>query len=138
MLSSLLPSNFAGQAILLAALCAAMLLFVVFVHRRVSAQNRRLSTAIDNMSQGLNVFDAQGRITLLNRRYLEMYKLSPDIVKPGCTLKELLQHRKDTGIFSGEVEPYCRKIMDDVTQGKRMSHYVQASDGRIVLAKNEP
>jgi methyl-accepting chemotaxis protein len=36
------------------------------------------------MSQGLNMFDAQGRITLLNRRYLEMYKLSPEIVKPGA------------------------------------------------------
>ena len=84
------------------------------------------------------MFDAEGRITLLNRRYLEMYKLSPDIVKPGCSLQRLLQHRKDTGLFAGEVEPYCRKIIDDVTHGKRMSHYVQASDGRIVLAKNEP
>jgi PAS domain-containing protein len=32
------------------------------------------------MSQGLNMFDAQGRITLLNRRYLQMYKLAPEIV----------------------------------------------------------
>ena len=49
-------------------------------------QNRRLSSALNNMSQGLNMFDAQGRIILLNKRYLQMYKLSPDVVKPGCTL----------------------------------------------------
>src|SRR5476649_1721829 len=29
-------------------------------------------------------------------------------------------------------------LLDDVAQRKRMQHYVQASDGRIVLAKNEP
>jgi len=138
MLSSSLPSTFAGQTILLAGLCAVALAAIVLMYRRLRAQNRHLLTAINNMSQGLNVFDAQGRITLLNQRYLDMYKLSPDIVKPGCSLRRLLQHRKDTGLFAGEVEPYCRKIMDDVAAGNPMVHYVQASDGRIVLAKNQP
>ena len=138
MLSSSLPSTFAGQTILLAGLCAVALAAIVLMYRRLRAQNRHLLTAINNMSQGLNVFDAQGRITLLNQRYLDMYKLSPDIVKPGCSLRRLLQHRKDTGLFAGEVEPYCRKIMDDVAKGNPMVHYVQASDGRIVLAKNQP
>ena len=54
-------------------------------------KNRRLSTALNNMSQGLNMFDAHGRIILLNKRYLEMYKLSPDVVKPSCTLKLLIE-----------------------------------------------
>jgi len=138
MLSSILLSTFLGQTILLAGLSTAALAGIAVAYRRLRVQNGHLLTAIDNMSQGLNVFDARGHITLLNRRYLEMYKLSADIVKPGCTLQNLLQHRKDTGIFAGEVEPYCRKIMDDVSHGKRLSHYVPASDGRIVLAKNEP
>ena len=124
--------------ILIAAVCVGALAFAAFLHRRQTMHFSRLSTAVDNMSQGLNVFDAQGRITLLNRRYLDMYKLSPEIVKPGCTLRQLLQHRKETGLFNGDVEPYCRKIIDEMTQGKVMFHYVQASDGRIVLAKNQP
>jgi len=122
---------------LLAGLCFAALVLVAIVHRRLNAQNRRLSTALNNMSQGLNMFDQQGRITLLNRRYLEMYKLSPDIVKPGCTLHALIQHRKDTGLFSGDVTAYCKKIMDGIGKGDSSQHYVQASDGRVVLAKNE-
>jgi methyl-accepting chemotaxis protein len=133
-----LISSVAGQALLLAGLCAVALAFAGMTYRRQAKQNRQLTTAIDNMSQGLNVFDKYGRITLLNRRYLDMYKLSPDVVKPGCSLQQLIQHRKDTGIFKGEVEAYCRTILDDVSHGKRISHYVQASDGRIVLAKNEP
>ena len=50
----------------------------------------------------------------------------------------MLQHKKETGVFTGEVEPYCRKILDEMSRGKEMLHYVQASDGRIVLAKNQP
>src|SRR5665213_707253 len=126
-----------STAMLLAGLCFAALVLVAIVHRRLNAQNRRLSTALNNMSQGLNMFEQQGRITLLNRRYLEMYKLSPDIVKPGCTLHALIQHRKDTGLFSGDVTAYCKKIMDGIGKGDSSQHYVQASDGRVVLAKNE-
>jgi methyl-accepting chemotaxis protein len=119
------------------AVCIAALMLNIILHRRLRAQNRRLSTALNNMSQGLNMFDEQGHITLLNRRYLEMYKLSPDIVKPGCTLHALIQHRKDTGLFSGDVAAYCKKILDGIGKGESSQHYVQASDGRIVLAKNE-
>ena len=138
MFSSLLPSTAVGQAVLLAAFCLAALAFAGLLYYRQLARFDRLATALDNMSQGLNVFDAHGRITLLNRRYLEMYNLSPAIVKAGCTMVQLIQHRKDTGLFKGEVETYCAKIMDEVKQGKSMEHHVQASDGRTVLAKNQP
>ena len=133
-----LPSTDGGTIALLIGLPIAALGIVAFAYQRVRMQNRRLAEAIENMSQGLNMFDAQGRITLVNRRYIEMYKLSPDIVKPGCTLHRLIQHRKDTGLFTGEVEPYCRKIMDCASRGGDTTFYVQASDGRIVFVKNEP
>jgi PAS domain S-box-containing protein len=138
MLESFLPSSTAGEALLLAALPVAVLCAVALWHRRLKTQNRRLVNAIDNMSQGLCMFDAQGTITLVNRRYLEMYSLRPKVVKPGCSFRELIEERKTTGLFSGDVEAYTQKILGDMAQGKRMQHYVQASDGRIVLAKNQP
>ena len=138
MLASLLPSTAVGQALLLAALAIAALVLVDIWHRRAGAHNRRLSTALDNMSQGLCMFDAQGRIVLRNRRYIEMYKLSPQIVRPGCSLHALIRHRKDTGLFSGDVDAYCRKILDEAEKGNSTLFYVQSSDGRDVLARNEP
>lgn len=138
MFTYVLPSTVAGQAALLASLAVVTFALAAVVHGRLRLQNRRLSSALNNMSQGLNMFDAQGRIILLNTRYLQMYKLSPEIVKPGCTLKRLIEYRKETGLFSGDVDSYVQKIFDAMAQGKSQSHYVQASDGRIVLAKNEP
>ena len=123
---------------LLASVCLAALAVVAVVHRRLAVRNRQLTNAIDNMSQGLNMFDAQGRIMLVNRRYLDMYKLSPDIVKPGCTLRQLILHRNETGLFVDDVDAYVQKIFDSVKYGSSAPHYVQASDGRIVHAKNEP
>ena len=103
MFSMILPSTAAGVMLLLAVSGLAALAFAGFLHRSQTSRFRSLSDAVDNMSQGLNVFDAQGRITLLNRRYLDMYNLSPEIVKPGCSLTQLLQHRKETGLFKGDV-----------------------------------
>ena len=138
MLSSILPSTFAGQALLLATPCVAALAFVGAWYHRAAAKKRRLSTAVDNMSQGLLTYDAQDRIVLLNRRYIDLHKVSPKIVQPGCSLHDLIQHRKETGVFSGDVDSYCQKIFDGVAKGQSTQAYVQASDGRIVLAKNEP
>ncbi len=133
----LLPSTAAGQTVLVACLIIAILCLLAVLHRRLQVQNHRLGNAIDNMSQGLCMFDAQARIVVCNSRYIEMYKLSPQVVRPGCTLRELIQHRKDTGLFSGDVDAYCATILEGVSKGSK-GIYVQASDGRIVLAKNEP
>jgi len=138
MFASFLPSTVASQITLIASACFAVLAVVCIFYRRLQVQNSRLSTALNNMSQGLNMFDAQGRITLLNPRYLEMYRLSPEVVKPGCSLKRLIEYRKETGLFAGDVDSYVKNILDAMAQGKSLEHYVKASDGRIVLAKNEP
>ncbi len=103
---------------------------------RLRAQNRRLRDAIDNMSQGLSMFDAQTRIVLVNRRYLEMYKLSPDIVKPGCTLRELIQHRKETGLFVDDVDAYCQRIIDSMQNGASTPH-LRAGERRPHRARQE-
>jgi methyl-accepting chemotaxis protein len=133
-----LPADATGHAVLVAGLSLSVLLFAAFAYLRAGKKNRLFSTALDNMSQGLCMFDPQTRIVVRNRRYLEMYGLSQDIVKPGCTLKELIQHRKNTGLFTGDVDAYCKQILNDVRSGEIKAIYVPASDGRIVLAKNVP
>jgi PAS domain-containing protein len=108
-----------------------------FWYRRLATKNRRLSIAVGNISQGLLMFDAQGRIVLQNRRYIDMSNLSLEIVRPSCSLHDFIRHRKDTGLFTGDVDAYCHGILDGAGKGVSTQFYVQASDGRIVLAKNE-
>ncbi len=130
--------NTTAGVMLAAALCIVALAATGVIYRRRQAGNSRMIDALDNMSQGLCMFDAKTRIVVVNSRYLEMYSLSPEVVKPGCTLKQLIRHRKDTGLFTGDVDSYCEQIVEDMRAGKSGGIYVQASDGRIVLAKNVP
>jgi methyl-accepting chemotaxis protein len=84
------------------------------------------------------MFDGRGRIVLTNSRYMEMYRLSPEVVKPGCSLHDLMVERQKTGLFKGDINAYCADILQRARKGNDMGAYVPASDGRIVLAKNEP
>src|SRR6187549_2933616 len=95
-------------------------------------QNTRLDTALNNMSQGLCMFNANEEIVVFNRRFLEMYKLSPQVVKPGCTLRALLQHRKEVGLLDAEPDEYYRGIIDDIRQGKTTNWVVKTTAGRLI------
>jgi len=97
------------------------------------------NAAMNNMSQGLVMFDSSARLIVCNRRYLEMYGLSPKIVRPGCTLRELLDHRIATGqFFSDDFEQYMSEILSGVDQGTVFSKITNLPDGRIICIMNHP
>jgi PAS domain-containing protein len=95
-----------------------------------------VTDAIDHMSQGLCMFDKSARIIICNQQYLRIYKLSPQIVKPGCTPRGLIEHRRETGLFTGDTEAYCRQILDSGATGKTSDWSINVGDGRIVHAIN--
>ena len=90
----------------------------VVVGRRMRMKIRRFTAALNNMSQGLCMFDASARIVVCNRQYLRMYNLSPDVVKPGCTLLELMQHRQQTGFLTRDPQQYVAEILESIAAGK--------------------
>ena len=52
-------------------------------------EEQMLHTVLDNMSQGVVMFDSQMQLIFCNQRYVEMYGLSADVAQPGCSLREL-------------------------------------------------
>jgi diguanylate cyclase (GGDEF)-like protein/PAS domain S-box-containing protein len=106
--------------------------------QRLALEKRRLDIAINNMPQGLLLYDAAGQIVVCNRRYLEMYGLSPDVVKPGCSFRELIAHRKETGSFKGDAEEYCLSVFSKVSEGKVTESVVETADGRSIQVVNQP
>jgi diguanylate cyclase (GGDEF)-like protein len=73
---------------------------------------------------------------ICNKRYIEMYGLSADIVKPGCSFHDVIAHRKDTGSFVGDVERYVGRVLRDI--GQRNAMVITTPDGRAVQVVNEP
>ena len=105
---------------------------------KLLAQKIQIDTAVNNMLHGLLMFDAQARLVLCNQRYIEMYRLSPEVVKPGCTLRELIDHRKEVGLFSEDPEAYCREILEQVRKGEISTRLFELPDGRTVEGVNRP
>jgi diguanylate cyclase (GGDEF)-like protein len=106
--------------------------------RRLALEKERLDTAINNMAQGLLLFDSDARIVLSNRRYLEMHNLPADAVKPGCHFRDLIAYRKKVGSFKGDVDEFCATVLRNVAQNKVTHHIIEAKDGRWVEIVSQP
>ena len=63
--------------------------------RRIQERDLQLVTAVNNMSHGIVMFDANERLVVCNGRYIDMYGLSRDVVKPGVTLRDLMAPQGD-------------------------------------------
>ena len=81
---------------------------------------------------GLLLFDADQRLVLANDRYIEMFDVSREVVKPGQTLRDIVQHRKDTGSFIGDVEQYCTNFVENIRTKESDRATISAGDGKII------
>jgi PAS domain-containing protein len=95
-------------------------------------QKRQLDTALNNMRHGLLLFDADRRVVVINRSYLEMCGLSPEQAKPGCTVRELLELRAANGTFAGDIDAY---ITTQVVRGLADAVF-EIPDGRSIRIVN--
>jgi diguanylate cyclase (GGDEF)-like protein/PAS domain S-box-containing protein len=104
--------------------------------RKLSEKSQHLDTAVNNMTQGLLLFDSTQRLVICNKRYIEMYGLSADVIKPGCSFRDVIVHRHLTGSFQGEVERYVNLVLRDVSVRNTM--VITTPDGRSIQVVNEP
>jgi len=136
-----------GIGTLLVIICSVFLLRALANHikRLVSSEaaladeQGKVDAALSTMSQGLVMFDSSARLVVCNQRYLKMYGLSPDIVRSGCTLRELLSHRAKIGsVVSDDPEQYITELLGAIGQGKIFNKITTLPDGRIISVANHP
>ncbi|WP_128933517.1 EAL domain-containing protein [Bradyrhizobium zhanjiangense] len=136
----ILISVAASSALAIAGVLIAIVRKLLEQHRlsreRLTLEKQRLDRAVNNMTQGLLLFDAERRLVICNQRYIEMYGLSVETVKPGCSFDDIIAHRKATGSFTGNVDDYVARVLRDIHL--RNSMVVDTSDGRSIQIVNEP
>lgn len=106
--------------------------------RELQSANAHIDAALQNMSQGLCMFDGSGRLVLRNERYIRLYNLSADVIKPGCTLLEMLEHRKQRGSFMNDPIEYDIKIRAAARNREKINFTVELQDGRVIEVVNQP
>lgn len=93
----------------------------------LEAMNVRFDAALNNMSQGLCMFDAEQKVVVSIARYGEIYHLGHDQIKPGTSLRQILQYRQEKGTnFAVVPEAYLEK------NGRAAKEVRELADGRVV------
>jgi diguanylate cyclase (GGDEF)-like protein/PAS domain S-box-containing protein len=107
--------------------------------RTLQEQNARFNVALNHMTQGLNMFDTAARLVLHNERYLHMYRLSPNNIKPGCTIRDLVQQRIAAGtFFTVDPEKYIVDLSASMDKKNPISTTMDLTDGRVINVISQP
>src|SRR5689334_86117 len=102
-------------------------------------ENIKLDAALQNMSQGLVMFDRDGKLIVCNQKYAELYRLPPHLIRPGVSHKRILEHRLGTGVVAESNS--VRFVRDRTTEGVPKSpadSIVELADGRTLLVALRP
>ena len=108
------------------------------IRRKLREQNARLNGAINNMIQGLCMFDAENRLVVWNERYVNMYSIDPKRIWPGCTIRDLLDARVAVGTFPLDPARYDADLRHALKEGETFTMNIELADGRMIAVVNQP
>jgi diguanylate cyclase (GGDEF)-like protein len=106
--------------------------------KSLDTQNRRFSAALENMSHGLAIFDAELRIVTCNKRYLEIYRLPADIVGPGTPLLRIAELRVAAGTAPTELPDFVAYVRTATSPPERFVQTSQLANGRFIQITRSP
>ncbi|HZC96276.1 MAG TPA: EAL domain-containing protein, partial [Bradyrhizobium sp.] len=123
-----------------AVIIIAMSLLASVIERRSKSELHRqkvvLDTALENMSQGLCMFDAEGRILLFNERYGEMMGRT-GLPLTGRLLTDVLQDQKSLGQWDGDPEAFSAGLVAEARAGNTATRTV-VKNGRTIRIVDQP
>jgi diguanylate cyclase (GGDEF)-like protein len=105
-----------------------------FLLHKQALEKQRLDIAVNNMTHGLLLFDSSAQLVIWNQRYVEMYGISPDVLKRGASFRDITAHRKQTGSFEGDIDGYCAAVQ----RNKSLINITTTAQGRTIQIANNP
>jgi len=101
-------------------------------------ENVRLDGALNNMNQGLCMFDTENQLVVWNERYVRMYRIDPKRIWLGCTIRDLLDARIAAGTFPLDPGRYDADLRLALREGKAFTLTIELPDGRVIAVVNQP
>src|SRR3954462_733464 len=99
--------------------------------------NRRVDIALNNMTHGLCMFDAEQKLIVCNKTYVQMYDLTPALSKPGTLLQMIENYRASIG--NGAIANPEQMAAATAIHAREASAFTQElMDGRIVAVSQRP
>lgn len=106
--------------------------------RDLEQQNVRLEVTVNNIAQGLCMYDAQGRLVICNAPYARIYRLPERLLQPGTQLEEILGFLFDHGMSAGDDrEAYIGWRRAVIARGE-FGKNIHVINGRTILMQHHP
>ncbi len=106
--------------------------------RELERQNLRLNAVVNNISQGLCMYDAKGRLVVSNAPYARIYDLPEEMLQPGTTLEEILGHLFERGMEAGgDRDAYIRWRREVISRGEYGKN-IHELNGRTIMMQHHP
>jgi methyl-accepting chemotaxis protein len=134
--SSMSPMWLAAVIICLAAAVLSTSLIGAFADR-FQRTNAQLAMALNNMPQGLCMFDGAFQLVICNDRYRSLYELKPEQTMPGTPLRKLLETRRQNGNFVVDIDTYIASAKQSISRGEIFGTVVEIK-GRSISISNRP
>ena len=104
----------------------------------LEAQNWRYQTTLDAISQGVAFFDRDQRLIAGNRRYAEIYRLTPDQIPPTTTLREITERRAAAGTCPIAIDDYLAYVASIHSKREDRDWNIRLGDGRAISVHSRP
>jgi diguanylate cyclase (GGDEF)-like protein len=104
----------------------------------INKRNMQLDAALNNMGQGLCMFDANGRLELWNSSYMKMYRVPDDKMFVGATVEHTLAVRHAVGTLFVDMDRYAAKLYAAMAAREPASQTAKLPDGRIINVRYRP
>jgi diguanylate cyclase (GGDEF)-like protein len=107
--------------------------------REILKHTRRFEIALNNMQQGLCMFDGEDRLIVCNERYAQMYAVPGELTQPGAEWRHIVAHQLNTfgyrdltfdDIMAEHNGADLKKNESSITRSLR--------DGRTILIRRQP
>lgn len=109
----------------------------------IETLNTRFEIALNHMSRGLSMFDADLNLVVCNQRFRNMYGLQPALCEPGVSLYALVEARADTEVLPADkrkryIERWYARHREIILSRKRTDIEIEMMNGRTVAVTYEP
>jgi diguanylate cyclase (GGDEF)-like protein len=124
--------------LLIAELAGARKSLIAWSEAEISKQCERLDGVINNMSQGVCMYDAEQKLIIANNRYAEIYNLPPELVRVGASLRSILERRVIVGNNFETKDDFVASRLAAVAMGKPWYAVNELPDGRVIAVSHLP
>ena len=112
------------------------------LEEQLAFSNLLKTTAMNNMAQGLLMFDRAGQLIISNRRFAELFGLpweKWDTAAPGMTVPQIMQLTRElTGVTEKDPTQVLADLNNALERGQTTTSILERTDGRTISASYAP